>query len=92
MDETVAFGDPFMASVGEAVARLYPERKPGAGYFQEGTELFMAVNVSAPDAATAERAGAEILTAGLPPWITVLSVEARALLAEPDFTSPPSPA
>ena len=91
-DETVAFGDPFTSSVGEAAARLYPEHKPEAGYFQEGPEVFVAVNVSAPDTASAEQTGADILTAGLPPWITVLSVEARALLAEPDFTSPPSPA
>jgi hypothetical protein len=92
MDETVAYGEPFMESVAEAVACLYPDRQPGAGYLQDGPELFMAVNVSAPDAETAEHAGGEILTAGLPLWITVLSLEARPLLAEPDFTSPPSPA
>jgi hypothetical protein len=74
------------------VAGVFPDHKPEAGYFQEGPDFVVAVNISAPDAATAERAGGEILTAGLPPWITVRSVEARALLAEPDFTSPPSPA
>jgi hypothetical protein len=92
MGETVIFGDTFAASVQEAAARLYPDNEPDAGYLQDGSELFVAVNVSAHDAKTAERAGAQILMARLPLWITVVSVEARPLLAEPDFTSPPSQA
>ena len=92
MDDTVPFGDAFTASVQEAAARLYPDFNPYAGYLQDGSDLFVALNVSAADAKSAERAGAQILTPRLPSWITVVSVEARPLLAEPDFTSPPSPA
>jgi hypothetical protein len=92
MGETVPFGDTITASVQEAAARLYPDNEPYAGYLQDGSELFVAVNVSAAYAKSAERAGAQILTARLPSWITAVSVEARPLLAEPDFTSPPSPA
>lgn len=90
MEETVPFGDAFTQSARDAAARRFPGFKPYAGYYQSGSEMFMSVNVSAADAKSAERAGAEILTSGLPSWITVVSVEARALLAEPDFTSPPS--
>ncbi|MGH3429288.1 MAG: hypothetical protein ACRDQZ_17260 [Mycobacteriales bacterium] len=91
MDETVSFGDALTASVHEAVARLYPAHNPSAGYYKSGPELFVSVNVCAPDKMSAERVGAEILVGGLPSWISVSTVEARPLLADPDFTSPPSP-
>jgi hypothetical protein len=80
MGETVPFGDTFAASVHGAAARLYPDHNPYAGYLQDGSELFVAVNVTAGDAKAAERAGAQILTARLPSSITVVSVEARPLL------------
>jgi hypothetical protein len=90
MEETVRFGDAFTESAGEVAAGRFPDFNPYAGYYQSGSEMFVSVNVSASDAKSAERAGADILTSGLPSWITVVSVEARPLLAEPDFTSPPS--
>jgi hypothetical protein len=91
LDETVPFGDAFTASVHDAVGRLYPAHNPSAGYYQSGPELFVSVNVCAPDQMSAERVGAQILLRALPSWISVSTVEARPLLAEPDFTSPPSP-
>jgi hypothetical protein len=91
IEETVPFGDAFTAWVQETVSRRYPAHTPSAGYLQDGPDFFVSVNISAPDANTAERVGAEILTTGLPAWIAVRTVEARPLLAEPDFTSPPSP-
>jgi hypothetical protein len=91
MEETVPFGDAFAAFVGEKTARVFPGCDPHAGYYQSGSGMVVSVNVSAADEKSAERAGAEILTCGLPSWITVRGIEARPLLAEPDFTSPPSP-
>jgi hypothetical protein len=88
----VPFGDGLTRRVQEAAARRFPDFNPYPGYYQSGSEMFVSVNVSAADDKRAKRAGAEILTSGLPSWITVRGVEARPLLAEPDFTSPPSPA
>ncbi len=80
--EMVPFGDALAESVRKAAAGRIPDFNPYTGYYQSGPEMFVSVNVSAADAKSAERAGAEILTSGLPPWITGRSVEARALLAE----------
>jgi hypothetical protein len=90
-EETVPFGDALTEAAREAAAGRFPDFNPYAGYYQSGAEMFVSVNVSATDEKSAQSAGAEILTSGLPSWITVRGVEARALLAEPDFTSPPSP-
>jgi hypothetical protein len=49
MEESVPFGDAFTAAVHEAVAGRYPGHNPSAGYRQDGPELFVAVNVCAPD-------------------------------------------
>ena len=90
MDATVPAGNAMCAAANTAAASRYPDHRPYAGYYQSGPDLLLAVNVSAPDETTAEEAGAEILTAGIPSWIAVQSVAAWPLLAEPDFTSSPS--
>lgn len=88
-EATISFADAFTASAGEAAARRYPAHHSFAGCYVDRPNVFVALNVTAPDVASAERAGGEILTAELPSWIAVRGVEARPLLSEPDFTSRP---
>jgi hypothetical protein len=71
-----------------AVARRQPDRglSLSLSYEQHGPDVFISLNVTAADAKSAEDLGAALLVNDLPATLTLRSVVARPLLAEPDFT------
>ena len=92
VDSDLGTDDPaYFAKRDQALAAL-ARRQPDSGhslslsYSQEGRDVFISLNVAAPDAKSAEDLGEALLANDLPETLTVSSVVARPLLAEPDFT------
>ena len=88
----VASGRPRISFQRDKAFAALVRRQPDVGrslsfhYEQHGPNVWVSVNVTAPDSKSAETLGMAILANDLPAGVTVSSVEARPLLAEPDFT------